>query len=101
MKKLFGLMIVFSLIAVIFMFPVMAENQNSCGENLTWVLDDYGVLTISGTGDMFEFRSPSDVPWYNDQWLINKVVVESDVTSIGNYAFFCKNRRESAVCTAK
>ena len=88
MKKLFGLMIVFSLIAVIFMFPVMAENQNSCGENLTWVLDDYGVLTISGTGDMFEFRSPSDVPWYNDQWLINKVVVESDVTSIGNYAFF-------------
>ena len=88
MKKLFGLMIVFSLIAVIFMFPVMAENQNSCGENLTWVLDDYGVLTISGTGDMFEFQYPSDVPWYNDQWLINKVVVESDVTSIGNYAFF-------------
>lgn len=88
MKKLFGLMIVFSLIAVIFMFPVMAENQNSCGENLTWVLDDYGVLTISGTGDMFEFQYPSDVPWYNDQWLINKVVVESGVTSIGNYAFF-------------
>ena len=88
MKKLFGLMIVFSLIAVIFMFPVMAENQNSCGENLTWVLDDYGVLTISGTGDMTNFKSPEDAPWYNDQWLINKVVVESGVTSIGNYAFF-------------
>lgn len=87
MKNLFGLMVIFSLIAVIFMFPVMAENQNSCGENLTWVLDDYGVLTISGTGDMTNFKSPEDAPWYNDQWLINKIVISNGVTSIGSNAF--------------
>ena len=27
-----------------------------CGDNLTWVLDDEGTLTISGTGDMYDYR---------------------------------------------
>ena len=34
-----------------------AEESGTCGENLTWVLDDEGTLTISGTGEMEDFLS--------------------------------------------
>ena len=37
-------------------FAATAETQSgTCGDNLTWTLDDNGVLTISGTGEMESF----------------------------------------------
>ena len=30
--------------------------SGTCGDNLTWTLDDEGTLTISGTGDMFNYN---------------------------------------------
>ena len=48
-----------------------------------------GTLTISGTGDMPNYNSPADVPWYNDQKKIKKVVINDGVTSIGECAFSC------------
>ena len=35
------------------------QNSGTCGENLTWTLDDTGCLTISGTGDMEEYTGYS------------------------------------------
>ena len=58
-------------------------DSGTCGDNLTWTLDDEGTLTISGTGPMYDF---SDYP----PWLeldVRSVVVESGVTSIGECAF--------------
>jgi len=59
----------------------------TCGDNLTWVLDDEGTLTISGTGLMYEYTSAVDQPWnvYRDD--IEAVVICDGVTSIGSYAF--------------
>ena len=51
------------------------------GKNLTWTLDSEGVLTISGTGIMGD---------YNFLWTSSKVkkaIIESGVTSIGDYSF--------------
>ena len=31
-----------------------AQQSGSCGENLTWTLDEDGTLTISGTGEMYD-----------------------------------------------
>lgn len=58
------------------------------GSNLTWKLSG-GVLTISGTGAMKNWKNYYDPsPWEkNDQ--ITHVVIESGVTSIGNNAFWC------------
>ena len=39
----------------------------SCGANLTWSLDDAGVLTISGTGDMYDYSVTSSAPWYSNR----------------------------------
>ena len=36
---------------------------------------------------MPNYNSPADVPWYNYQEKIKKVVIENGVTSIGGYAF--------------
>lgn len=72
--------------------------DGTCGENLTWTLDsDTGVLTISGTGDMNDFTTPSGypiigspityAPWLYFSDIIKTVTVENGVTSIGEYAF--------------
>ena len=57
----------------------------TCGENLTWKLDDEGTLTISGTGAMTNFAF-CESPWYGNT-AIKNVVIEDGVTSIGDDAF--------------
>ena len=63
--------------------------SGTCGENLTWVLTDDGVLTISGTGAMANYYFPwgEYTPWYEERARITSVVLQEGVTSIGEYAF--------------
>ena len=62
--------------------------SGTCGDAVTWILSYDGVLTISGTGDMANYREDMvTVPWLDYKSDIQKVVVESGVTSIGDYAF--------------
>ena len=63
-------------------------SDNSCGANLTWAVDENGTLTVSGTGDMADYTYKANAPWYGYREKITSVVVESGVTSIGNYAFY-------------
>ena len=65
-----------------------------CGDNAYWTLTDTDKdgtadkLTISGTGDMWDFGGTNPVP-YIDYWAGIKTVVISDgITSIGNEAFY-------------
>ena len=85
------------------LFPanaVLADSDSGkCGENLTWILDGDGTLTIKGSGDMYCYGSipaderdeedagePDPSPW-NSNSNVKRVVFEGTVTSIGNYAF--------------
>ena len=78
--------------------------SGTCGENLTWVLDEDGTLMISGEGEMQNYYSPSNAPWYGKRIEIASVVVELGVTSIGVRAFSkCENLTnvnlpESVIC---
>ena len=63
--------------------------SGKCGENANWSFDETtGVLTISGTGDMYTNYVPYD-QWeyyqYKDE--ITEVVVEEGITYISKYAF--------------
>lgn len=57
-----------------------------CGESITWSLDNIGVLTIMGTGDMTNYKV-ANVPWAACKEQIKSVVFEGDITSIGRAAF--------------
>lgn len=69
--------------------PVSYEyaDTGSCGDSLTYTVEN-GILWIQGTGDMYDckedssYRKPS---W--DPFLFTQIVIESGVTSIGDYAY--------------
>lgn len=67
--------------------PLAETNTGFCGDNATWSLSSDGVLTISGTGAMTDYDSEYNTPWNSQKSSIQKVVVETGVTTIGTNAF--------------
>ena len=61
--------------------------DGECGDNLTWILDSDGTMTISGEGKMADYGGPSSQPWKSQRNSIRKVVIGDKVTSIGGNAF--------------
>ena len=68
--------------------------SGGCGVNgpddysVRWVLGEDGTLTISGTGAMYD----EEMPWWEFESQIKRVVIESGVTTVGSYAFSgCRN----------
>ena len=74
-----------------------ADATGQCGDNVTWSFDkETGVLTISGTGPMYEENYSRNGSWtYSSvgSGKLKEVVVEEGVTSIGACAF--SNGRDS------
>ena len=66
--------------------------SGKCGDNLTWTLYKGGMLTISGTGAMYD-AGPYD--WVDYREIIKSVEIEDGVTSIGNVAFYNHSSLES------
>lgn len=74
------------------LYAVWASKQGQCGDNAYYTIDDDWTLTIGGTGDMYDYASELEVPWYNQREQIQKVVMNEGITSIGDYAFYgCAN----------
>lgn len=78
----------------------ISEKSHYCGENAQWSYDsDTKTLTISGSGDMFNYYTKSYTDEYgnerrlpNVEWIdyiddIERVVVEEGIVSIGDNAF--------------
>lgn len=67
-----------------------ARNPGSggqCGDSVIWSLKN-GVLTVSGTGAMWDFDPPESVPgYYGKSGEIRAIVIEAGVTRIGSCAF--------------
>lgn len=95
MKKRF--IILFSVMSILLCLPIVANaeivEQGSCGENVTYTLDDEGTLIISGEGEMENYSlsvnngqytstSPFDA---NEN--IKSVIIGNSITSIGSCTF--------------
>ncbi len=88
MKKLFYLFLCLCICIVCTMAASAETYSGTCGENVVWTLDtESGEIVISGNGDMLDFASCSDAPWYKHRTHIKKVTVANGVTSVGDYAF--------------
>lgn len=59
--------------------------SGKCGDNVTYTLDSDGVLTISGSGDMYTYDWGTSPFYHNTS--ITRVVIENGVTSTGRGAF--------------
>ncbi len=98
MKKIL-LAIAAAIVASIAVFGMSAHaaeivEKGTCGEGLTWTLDESGILTIIGNGKMDGYASssgigwvPSKIPWNDFKKTIKEIVINDGVTSIGEYAF--------------
>ena len=70
------------------------ELSGTCGakgneENVTWTLDtETGLLTISGTGAMKDYRDYDCAPWHEQRTYVHSAVVGEGITSIGDDAFY-------------
>ena len=66
--------------------------SGKCGDNLTWTLNSEGTLTISGTGDMYDYHYVNDMPWAGYKDDLKKLIMNSGITHIGSNAFYnCSN----------
>lgn len=92
-KRWISLLLVFVMVTAL--VPQMATEaravqSGTCGDNLTWVLDDEGTLTISGTGEMYDYKFNNDftgfdTPWFSLSGSIKTVKFESGVAAVGDH----------------
>ncbi len=91
-KKILSIFLALLMImSIVPMSAITATAQTftgTCGSNLRWYYDDsLGILTIAGSGDMYDFDSDNR-PWEKYTYGIASIEIGSDVTSIGAYAFY-------------
>ena len=81
----------------LFLFALLASTgisyaevyNGTCGDHLTWSLDtETGVLTISGSGSMTDWKSNNGAPWSSYRSSISSISLPDGLTGIGNYAFY-------------
>ena len=62
--------------------------EGVCGDSLTWSFDSTtGLLTIGGSGGMWNYDSLDPAPWYSYSSILTAVSFPAGITSIGTYAF--------------
>ena len=56
-KRLLSLLLCFALVAGIFTAFASGEivNDGYCGDDIEWTLDETGVLTLKGSGPMYDY----------------------------------------------
>ncbi len=104
MKRRISVILLLSFVLLLWpALPVSAAATVASGRSggLEWILDDTGLLTISGEGPMEDYCpyiryangkqiDPNPAPWFPDVvkvFFISSVVVREGVTSLGSYAF--------------
>ena len=105
-KRLFTVLLMLVLCVGVLSITALADGdpavvaQGTCGaagneDNVTWVLTDDGILTISGTGEMFDFPSNKAQPYASYKSQILKVVFGEGITNAGSFtASGCTNLTE-------
>lgn len=67
-----------------------AVASGKCGDNVSWTLSDTGVLTISGTGAMWDYDYDTSAPWNDQGTEVSEIVIKDGITHIGSYSFVDK-----------
>ena len=70
-------------------------SEGECGDNLKWMLFDDGLLSINGSGEMWDYtyvkvsqENITSAPWGKFISQLTALELCGDITKIGEYAFF-------------
>lgn len=61
--------------------------SGKCGENAYWNLYKNGTLKIYGSGKTYDYESVKDIPWYNQQYNIKRLIISGSILKIGKNLF--------------
>ena len=66
------------------------SESRKCGENITWTLSEDGMLTLSGSGAMYNYSKDElkYAPWYENRNSVTSLQIADGITHIGDYAFY-------------
>ena len=92
MKRKITILTIAFLSSVLMCANVFAAVTGSCGNSIKWTLDDSGNLTLSGSGEMWNYGYVTSP--FKD-YGIKTVTIEYGITSIGESAFLgCRGMTE-------
>ena len=101
-KHGFSLLLAILILAAQIPFAFAVTASGTCGDNLTWTLDNDGTLTVNGTGSMIDFEGPKGMdlsmstgsPWSGYRNEILHIIIGDGVANISKWAFaYCFNLR--------
>ena len=91
-KKLFLAFTLALLLVLVFCATAAADSSGQCGEHVYWAKDANGVVTISGTGPMWDYDWNSNPSPLESDQTVTAAVIESGVTTVGDWFFYeCYN----------
>ena len=82
MKRKIMILTIAFLSSMLMCANAFAAASGRCGDSITWTLDDSGNLTLSGSGEMWNYDTSSF-----QNYEIRKATIEDGITSIGDAAF--------------
>ena len=95
MKRKIMILTIAFLSSVLMCANVFAAATGRCGDSITWTLDDSGNLTLSGSGEMWNYGYVTSP--FKD-YGIKTVTIGDGITSIGECAFYsCRGLTELAL----
>ena len=84
MKRRILICMAVMLLSLLMCGNLWAESSGSCGDNITWTLDDDDNLTLTGSGQMADYNETYERPWSDN---VKTVKFAGDITGIGSSAF--------------
>lgn len=85
-KKYLWLLFILLLITFFPAIKTSAAENGTCGDSITWELNDNGTLTINGAGAMSDYSYSSDSPFKNNE-NIQRVIISDGITTVGDNVF--------------
>lgn len=85
------------LVLALGLLPTRAAALSGTTGGLNWSLTG-GTLRISGSGAMPDYTDANLPPWYDSAHVVNRIMVEEGVTSVGSLAFYgCETAQRASL----
>lgn len=87
------------MLALFISLALSADESGSSGPNIsyTFITGNNFTLTISGSGPMMNYKSSSEAPWLKIESSIINLIIEENITTVGDYSFYYINTLKSVV----